>query len=162
MLHLFKLIGSVLSGWLAESLGRKKAMFIVNLPHLISWTILYYSTSPDEVFIAISLLGFSVGLMVLLYLIWFWKWNFVNKFDLSLSMINYPIYSQKEAPMIIFCGEICEASVRDVLTSLSGIASSLGLLCVYLLANLTDWRNVALLCLSIPITTMVAIYFVSK
>lgn len=38
-------------------------MFLVNIPHLIAWTMLYYSTTLTEVFIAHILLGLGVGLM---------------------------------------------------------------------------------------------------
>lgn len=61
--YIFEPLGSVLSGWICEPIGRKKAMFFVNAPHLIAWTMLYYSTTLTEVFIGHILLGFGVGLM---------------------------------------------------------------------------------------------------
>lgn len=56
-------IGSLFSGWLCEPLGRKKAMILVNIPHIIAWMILYYSTELWEVFLAYVLLGFGTGIM---------------------------------------------------------------------------------------------------
>lgn len=52
-----------MSGWISEPIGRKKAMFLVNIPHLIAWTLLYYSTTLNEIFVAHILLGLGVGLM---------------------------------------------------------------------------------------------------
>lgn len=56
-------IGSLLSGWLCEPLGRKRAMIIVNIPHIIAWTILIYSTELWQVFLAFGLLGLGAGIM---------------------------------------------------------------------------------------------------
>lgn len=46
--------------------------------------------------------------------------------------------------------------------ALSGIAATLGLFIVYLLGSFMEWRNVALICLIVPIVTMIAVCFVSK
>lgn len=56
-------LGSVVSGWISEPLGRKHAMLVVNIPHLIAWLLLYYSTTLWEIFLANILLGLGVGLM---------------------------------------------------------------------------------------------------
>lgn len=66
-----------------------------------------------------------------------------------------------EAPIITYVGEICQKSIRGTLIALSGIAATLGLFIVFLLGSLTEWRNVALYCINIPILTMVAVCFVS-
>lgn len=52
-----------MSGWIMEPLGRKRAMFIVNIPHVIAWIMMYHATSIFEVFAANVLLGLGVGLM---------------------------------------------------------------------------------------------------
>lgn len=44
---------------------------------------------------------------------------------------------------------------------MSGIAATLGLFLVFLLGSLTEWRNVTLYCLAVPILTMIAVCFVS-
>lgn len=62
-MFIFQSLGSALSGWITEPIGRKKAMFFVNVPHLIAWSMLYFSTSITEVLIAMALLGLGVGLM---------------------------------------------------------------------------------------------------
>lgn len=56
-------VGSLLSGLLSEPLGRKRSMFIVNIPHVIAWLMLYWAASTKIVFIAFGLLGLGVGLM---------------------------------------------------------------------------------------------------
>lgn len=56
-------VGSILSGWISEPLGRKKAMFLVNIPHVIAWIMMYNSTTVFEVFFANIMLGLGVGLM---------------------------------------------------------------------------------------------------
>lgn len=56
-------IGSLFSGMLASWLGRKRAMYIVNIPHIIGWGMLYFAQSVNEVFIATVLLGVGNGLL---------------------------------------------------------------------------------------------------
>lgn len=56
-------IGSAMSGWLSEPIGRKKAMILVNIPHIIAWTMLHFATTHYEVFTAAILLGLGVGFM---------------------------------------------------------------------------------------------------
>lgn len=56
-------IGSAMSGWLSEPIGRKKAMILVNIPHIIAWTMLHFATTHEEVFVAAILLGLGVGFM---------------------------------------------------------------------------------------------------
>lgn len=56
-------IGSALSGWVTEPLGRKRAMILVNIPHIIAWTMLYMAQSHEEIYVAVVLIGLGVGLM---------------------------------------------------------------------------------------------------
>lgn len=56
-------IGSILSGVIVEKLGRKRAMMVVNLPHIAAWLLLYFATNLEMVFIANLLLGLGVGFM---------------------------------------------------------------------------------------------------
>lgn len=61
--YIMEPLGSILSGWISEPLGRKRAMMIVNIPHLFAWLLLYYSTTLWEIFLANILLGLGVGVM---------------------------------------------------------------------------------------------------
>lgn len=62
-MFIFEPMGSIMSCWITEPIGRKRAMFFVNVPHVIAWAMLYYSTSLAEVLIAFVFLGLGVGLM---------------------------------------------------------------------------------------------------
>lgn len=55
-----------------------------------------------------------------------------------------------------------QPSIRGILTSCAGIAVMLGFFIVYLLGSIITWRNVALICLSVPLATVVAICFVNQ
>lgn len=52
-----------MSGWVAELIGRKRAMIVVNIPHIVAWTMLYYADSSEMVFMAAILLGLGIGFM---------------------------------------------------------------------------------------------------
>lgn len=123
-------IGSLLSGLLTEPIGRKRAMIVVNIPHIIAWAMLYMAGSLEEVFIAAILLGLGVGFM--------------------------------EAPIITYVGEICEPSIRGILTCCAGVSVMLGITLIYFLGTVIFWRTAALICLSVPILTMIAICFVPE
>lgn len=61
MAFIFQPLGSIASGIVLEPLGRKRSMILVNIPHIIAWTMLYYATSLTEIYIAAILLGLGVG-----------------------------------------------------------------------------------------------------
>lgn len=67
-----------------------------------------------------------------------------------------------EAPIVTYVGEICQPSIRGVLTSCAGVAVMLGFSLVYLLGSITTWRITAFICCSVPITTAIAICFVPE
>lgn len=74
-----------------------------------------------------------------------------------LSLIS--IINQYKANMIeLFL--ISEPSIRGMLIAMAGIAATLGLFLVFLLGSLTAWRNVALICFTVPVATLVAICLV--
>lgn len=63
MNYLFKLCGSLISGWMTEPLGRKKALLLVNIPLLIGWILLFNSSTLSEIFVANAIFGIGAGLM---------------------------------------------------------------------------------------------------
>lgn len=123
-------VGSLLSGALTEPIGRKKAMILVNIPHIIAWITLYFATSLEMIFIAAVLLGLGIGFM--------------------------------EAPIVTYVGEICQPSIRGILTACAGVSVMIGITIVYLLGTIMVWRTAALICLTVPVATMIAICFVPE
>lgn len=53
-------LGGVASGWITEPWGRKRAMFIVNIPFVVAWTIMYFASSATQILIASVLMGIGV------------------------------------------------------------------------------------------------------
>lgn len=62
-MNIFAIVGSLFSGIITEPMGRKKAMLLVNIPHVLGWFLLYFATSLPYIFIGFALLGLGVGLM---------------------------------------------------------------------------------------------------
>lgn len=56
-------IGCILSGWLTDRLGRKKAMVLVNIPHIAAWLMISYATRVEEMYAAAVILGLGIGVM---------------------------------------------------------------------------------------------------
>ncbi|XP_011551730.2 facilitated trehalose transporter Tret1 [Plutella xylostella] len=56
-------LGSIFSGPILDYFGRRKALFIVNLPHLVAWLMMYYSWNVPSLFLANALLGIGTGIM---------------------------------------------------------------------------------------------------
>ncbi|XP_063375729.1 facilitated trehalose transporter Tret1-like [Cydia amplana] len=63
MAFLCQPLGSIFSGPLLDHFGRKKALFLVNIPHLIAWLLMYYAWDVPSLFIANALLGIGTGIM---------------------------------------------------------------------------------------------------
>ncbi|CAH1394917.1 unnamed protein product [Nezara viridula] len=63
ILFLCQPLGSVLSGVILEPLGRKYAMMVVNLPHLLGWFLLYTAANKVTLYSAAIIMGLGVGFM---------------------------------------------------------------------------------------------------
>lgn len=103
-------------------------MLLVNVPHIIAWSMLYFTTEVYEIFVAGILLGLGMGLM--------------------------------EAPILTYVGEISHPSIRGMLLAFSHVTVITGTCLMYLIGSLTTWRNAALICLTVPCVTVVALWFV--
>lgn len=78
-------VGGLFTGILTSPLKRKRAMYVVNLPHLIAWSMLYFATSVTHVFIACALLGFGNGLMESPVLTYIGEISWVNQHTNEIS-----------------------------------------------------------------------------
>lgn len=123
-------LGSVLSGWVTEPIGRRYAMILLNFPHIIAWIMMYRATSVGEMYAAAILMGLGSGFM--------------------------------EAPVVTYVGEISQPKIRGILTSCAGVMATFGFFMGYLLGTVFYWRTFALICLSVPLLTMVAIFFIPE
>lgn len=65
-----------------------------------------------------------------------------------------------ESSVITYVGEISDPSIRGVLLALANIFVMAGIFTMYVLGSMTTWRQAALICLSLPIVTTVALMFV--
>ncbi|XP_075984887.1 facilitated trehalose transporter Tret1-like isoform X2 [Anticarsia gemmatalis] len=63
MAFLCQPLGSIFSGPLLDHFGRKKALFLVNIPHVIAWLLMYYAWNVPSLFIGNALLGIGTGIM---------------------------------------------------------------------------------------------------
>lgn len=61
--YIGKLFGSLSSGFVSETLGRRTAMILINIPHLLAFVLFYFSKSIWNVFVAVTLLGFGSGFL---------------------------------------------------------------------------------------------------
>lgn len=56
-------LGCVFSGMIAQPIGKRMAMQIVNIPIIMSWLLFHFSTSIYHLYAALCLAGLSGGLM---------------------------------------------------------------------------------------------------
>ncbi|XP_054266834.1 facilitated trehalose transporter Tret1-like [Macrosteles quadrilineatus] len=61
--YIMQPFGSLVSGILQDSLGRKRSVMMINLPQLTAWAILYFSSSPTHLYVSIALMGLSIGFL---------------------------------------------------------------------------------------------------
>lgn len=62
MVPLFLVIGTLLSGFTAAYMGRKRAMLTATVPHMVGMALLCFVRGVVADFVGISLLGFGMGL----------------------------------------------------------------------------------------------------
>lgn len=56
-------LGCVVSGCLQGVFGRKRSMFLVNIPHMTAWYLLYTAESPWMLYIASAAMGIGIGFL---------------------------------------------------------------------------------------------------
>ncbi|XP_031635122.1 facilitated trehalose transporter Tret1-like isoform X2 [Contarinia nasturtii] len=67
-----------------------------------------------------------------------------------------------EAPIFTYIGEICEPSIRGILTASASVSAAFGIGLVYFLGSHTSWRIAALICAVIPILSIIFISFMPE
>lgn len=124
-------------------------MMVVNIPLGIAWFILYRAASISEIFVANVLLGLGVGLMEAPTITYIGEIWFAN----SISSKSFEIAS------IYWC--FSEPSLRGILLAYSNTSGTLGIFIVYLLNTMMSWRMAALVCMFVPIVSLILLCFVS-
>lgn len=56
-------IGSFLSGWLTEPVGRRRSMMLCNVPVILAWILMYHAESTAVMYAAMIVYGISTGFM---------------------------------------------------------------------------------------------------
>ncbi|XP_055326069.1 facilitated trehalose transporter Tret1-like [Sitodiplosis mosellana] len=67
-----------------------------------------------------------------------------------------------ESPVITYIGEITEPSYRGILIAYTNVFGSFGMMLVLVLNTMLPWRMVGLVCMFIPIFTVLALCFVPE
>ncbi|XP_023948769.2 facilitated trehalose transporter Tret1-like [Bicyclus anynana] len=91
------------------------------------------------------------------WILMYFSWNLPSLFAGSALLgISLGIM---EAPINSYVGEISDPSVRGALCTVTQFAASLGILLMYYLGTVVDWRSAALICLIAPVASMVMVIF---
>lgn len=77
-----------------------------------------------------------------------------------ISRRTIELFQRRISVILTVYDKSSEPSVRGVITAMAGISATLGLLIVFTLGCFNAWRNVAIICLIMPVVTMVAVLFV--
>lgn len=68
-------IGSLLSGFITDAIGRRKTMLLVNFPNTLAWLLLSQAKTLPVIFFTFGLFGIGAGLMeapIMIYLSEIW------------------------------------------------------------------------------------------
>uniref|UniRef100_A0A1B6FHS8 Major facilitator superfamily (MFS) profile domain-containing protein n=1 Tax=Cuerna arida TaxID=1464854 RepID=A0A1B6FHS8_9HEMI len=63
VVYVMQPLGSGVSAFLQDILGRKKCLMAVNIPNLIAWIIIYFATSTAHLFISQIIMGIAMGFL---------------------------------------------------------------------------------------------------
>lgn len=181
-------LGSCLSGFLNDTLGRKKTLIFVNIPYAIAWITLYNSNTLGAIYTAFAIHGLAMGLMeVLDFVDWFsstkchfvllkfWYFSFLffqqlfylrrrythilEKFVNQVITSRYTWLFQMDYDSWIFTLGVIAS--RGILASTANLTAAIAMAVIYMLANWLSWRYVALICMMTPFISVLAIFFVS-
>ncbi|XP_008475502.1 facilitated trehalose transporter Tret1 [Diaphorina citri] len=130
ILFLFHPVGAAISGYLVDSIGRKKVMIIVCFPFFLGWMFLYYAQSVTTIMIGTIAMGIGLGFC--------------------------------EGPIISYLGEVCEPRIRGALTLLTGVSGNMGVLAIFFINALVDWRTTSLISSIIPLLAIVMLLFLPE
>lgn len=106
-------------------------------------------------------------LMILVCLPFIAGWIIIY-FAYSVSMIILGTISMGigvgccEAPILSYIGEISEPRMRGSLSLFAGAACNFGVMIIFLIHALTDWRSTVLICAIFPVVTMGMIAFIPE
>lgn len=115
-------IGCVLTGYMMDSLGRKKSLIITEIPALIGWILISFATNVEMLYIGRFLVGLGSGMV--------------------------------GAPARVYTSEVTQPHLRGMLTALSSVGVSTGVLLEYILGSIATWNIVAALSAIIPFAAL--------
>ncbi|KOB65398.1 Sugar transporter [Operophtera brumata] len=170
--YLTQPLGAIVSGPIVDYFGRKKANFLVNIPHLIAWVLMYNAWNLPSLFIANGLLGFGSGVMeapinsyvgeisepsirgalctvtqlfssVGMFVIYFLG-TVVSWRQAALICLAAPISSM----LLVLLTSVTSRPVAAVLCTVTQLFSSVGMFVIYFLGTVVSWRQAALICLA--------------
>lgn len=154
LLYISQPVGCVFSGWLTDRLGRKKAMILVNVPHIGAWLLIHFATEVREIYAAAIILGLGIGVMetpVVTYIGEIWWVHSIHSTFAIVRLTSLTLSRLTSQP-----------SIRGILTSTTGVAVTLGYTMVYSLGWMFYWRTVALICFTVPVLTILVILLVPE
>lgn len=129
-----------------DRFGRKRLMIFVNIPFAIGWLILFQATQVWHIIVGFAMHGLAIGLM---------------ESSVFTYMCNH-IFYLKNCFFITSLHLFSEPSTRGVLTTYTNVSFSLGIFIVSTLNAWIPWRNMALVCLAVPVTCAITICFVRE
>lgn len=133
-------------------------MIVVNIPFAVAWLLLYYANDVWMILVAITLMGLAIGLMESPVITYIGEiWYVIDYCSVSLDPIM--LNELNSSPFHLF--HCSEPSYRGILIAYTNVSGTFGMLVVSVLNTMLPWRTVALVCLFVPILTVIALLFVS-
>lgn len=114
-------VGCILSGWLMDAIGRKRALLLTEIPLLLGW-LLIATAAPVSGLYQIYAGRLLVGL--------------------GSGMVG--------APARVYTGEVTQPHLRGTLSALASVGVSLGVLLEYSVGSCVSWRLLAGLSSIVP------------
>lgn len=174
------------SFWI-DRLGRKPKLMIVNIPLTIAWIMMYNAQTIWEIFMANALLGLAIGLIqrsvstfigeVRLVasrcycIIWAIIMDLAtsvrnsspedyyspyNTWIVSIDIVHYVKKSFENFQLF----NSSEPSHQSFFMKYTSMFSTVGMLFVFILNTLIPWRTAGLVCMFVPILSLIALFFV--
>lgn len=131
-------------------------MLSVNVPFIIAWCLMYQAQSVAVILIASGMMGMGIGLLESPVI------TYIGEIRYE-TLQTFKFYSKyRVTRTFIFICIFSEPSLRGILIAYTSAMFSFGMLFVFTLNTLFAWRTVALICMFIPILTVIGLCFVPE
>lgn len=145
------LFGSMITGILADKIGRKGTAIAIAIPFILSWLLTVFAKNVLMLYIARFLIG-NIFFFILN--------NLRILFNIFMFLILGISTGGSCVVAPVFISEFAETSIRGLLGTCFQLFLTIGILIIYVFGAFYDWIILSWVCLLIPCINLIGLFFI--